>query len=111
MSPGDILPSLSAMPEEAFVQMMEDHWHRVMKNRAGIRARLAVGLRFKVFMRDGFRCRYCGISADAGAILHADHVMPESKGGPTTLENLVTACIDCNLGKSDRLLPSLAPAV
>jgi thioredoxin-like negative regulator of GroEL len=34
--------------------------------------------------------------------LHADHVIAESKGGPTTLENLVTACMDCNLGKSDK---------
>jgi hypothetical protein len=57
-------------------------------------------LRFEVFKRDGFRCRYCG----AGVIevtLHCDHVVPESKGGPTVAENLVTACQPCNLGKSN----------
>lgn len=102
---GDVLPALAALSHESFVQMMEDHWSRVMKDRTRTRAHMAVGLRFKVFMRDGFRCRYCGVSADDGAILHADHVIPESKGGPTILDNLVTACIDCNLGKSDKLLP------
>jgi hypothetical protein len=57
-------------------------------------------LRFEVFKRDGFRCRYCGATVLA-AVLHCDHVIPESKGGPTEAANLVTACVDCNLGKSN----------
>ncbi len=32
--------------------------------------------------------------------LHIDHLVPVARAGPTTLENLVTACQDCNLGKS-----------
>lgn len=60
-------------------------------------------LRFRVFERDGFRCRYCGLDASE-TVLHADHRHPGSRGGPTTLENLVTACAACNLGKSDRPL-------
>jgi hypothetical protein len=55
-------------------------------------------LRFAVFERDGFRCRYCGQSGE-NTILHADHDIPVSQGGPTTMENLVTSCAACNLGK------------
>jgi 5-methylcytosine-specific restriction endonuclease McrA len=66
-------------------------------------------LRFAVFVRDGFRCRYCGIGACDGAVLHADHVIPASRGGPTNIDNLVTACLDCNLGKSDKLIQAAPP--
>lgn len=84
------------------IAAMEARWSEFRSTKLRERGTIAVGLRFDVFMRDGFRCRYCGVSVDDGAILHADHVIPESKGGPTTMENLVTACIDCNLGKSDK---------
>lgn len=66
------------------------------------------GLRFEVFKRDGFRCRYCGRGPEA-VLLEADHVVPEHDGGPTTIENLVTACADCNRGKGARSLTT-APA-
>lgn len=62
-----------------------------------------VKLRFSVFRRDGFRCVYCGATpGEAG--LHADHVTPVAAGGKNEIGNLVTACRDCNLGKSDTLL-------
>lgn len=57
-------------------------------------------LRWQVLVRDGFMCRYCG-SAAPDVRLEADHVIPRSKGGLDTLENLVTACEACNRGKSD----------
>lgn len=59
--------------------------------------------RFEVFKRDGFKCQYCGRCAPE-VVLHADHISPASKGGAADMMNLVTACIDCNLGKSDRAL-------
>lgn len=59
-------------------------------------------LRFAVLSRDKFRCYYCGATPKKGARLHVDHVVPWSKGGDTTMENLVTACMLCNLGKTDR---------
>ena len=62
------------------------------------------GLRFRVFERDGFKCVYCGAAAADGAILQADHVFPASKGGPATMDNLVTACQPCNIGKRDRVI-------
>lgn len=68
------------------------------------------GLRFNVFMRDGFRCQYCGRSAQDGAVLNADHIHPESQGGQTTMDNLITACWECNNGKRAKVL-AFAPNV
>lgn len=56
-------------------------------------------MRFEVFKRDSFTCQYCGRSAP-DVLLEADHVEPESKGGKGTMLNLITACFDCNRGKS-----------
>lgn len=64
-------------------------------------------VRFEVFKRDSFKCQYCGRSAPE-VILHADHILPASKGGTDDLLNLVSSCVDCNLGKSDRLLSDSA---
>jgi 5-methylcytosine-specific restriction endonuclease McrA len=55
--------------------------------------------RFNVFLRDRFTCQYCGGRDD----LTFDHVIPRSKGGQTTWENVVAACSPCNLVKADRM--------
>jgi hypothetical protein len=58
-------------------------------------------LRFQVFHRDNFTCRYCGRSPFRdGVTLHVDHKVSVNDGGETVLENLVTSCSDCNFGKS-----------
>lgn len=55
--------------------------------------------RFEVLRRDAHTCRYCGAKAP-DVTLHVDHVAPKSLGGTDDPSNLVTACKDCNLGKS-----------
>ena len=55
--------------------------------------------RFNVFLRDRFSCQYCGDWED----LTFDHVIPRSKGGNSTWENIVTCCAPCNRRKGDRL--------
>lgn len=52
-----------------------------------------------VFARDHGACQYCGKAAES-----IDHVIPRSKGGPHTWENVVACCRRCNTLKSDRLL-------
>lgn len=61
-------------------------------------ARVALNRR-AVFARDGHRCQYCGAAAE-----NIDHVVPRSKGGPHTWDNVVAACRPCNTRKEDRLL-------
>lgn len=56
--------------------------------------------RFTVLNRDNFTCQYCGRCAPE-VRLHVDHIHPKSKGGDNSLENLITACEDCNMGKAD----------
>ena len=95
-------------------------------------------LETQVFLRDGYRCRYCETrvldfkvlqemeklvgrenfraSADTNTLRHgitfffratADHVLPLTRGGQTTLDNLVTACWNCNIGKLNALLSQM----
>jgi 5-methylcytosine-specific restriction endonuclease McrA len=54
--------------------------------------------RRNIMKRDGHTCQYCGIKSD----LTLDHVIPRSKGGIDTWENLVTACNRCNVRKGNR---------
>lgn len=57
-------------------------------------------LRFEIFKRDGFTCRYCGATPMA-TVLQIEHVIPKSKGGTDDPVNLVTSCQPCNAGKSN----------
>jgi CRISPR/Cas system Type II protein with McrA/HNH and RuvC-like nuclease domain len=57
-------------------------------------------IRFKVFKRDNFRCQYCGRTSDE-TILEVDHIIPRSKGGNEDFGNLITACRECNRGKTN----------
>ena len=61
------------------------------------RARAALTRR-AVFARDGWTCQYCG-----GAAENVDHVIPKSRGGEHTWENVVAACRRCNSRKENRL--------
>jgi hypothetical protein len=66
------------------------------------------GLRFKVLSRDNYTCRYCGAKAP-DVKLHVDHVIPKALGGRDRLDNLVTACEACNLGKQKLLTEQAGP--
>jgi len=63
-------------------------------------------LRFDVFKRDAFTCQYCGAHPPA-VVLEPDHINPVANGGGNEMDNLVTACFDCNRGKSATLLSSV----
>jgi 5-methylcytosine-specific restriction endonuclease McrA len=65
-----------------------------------------------VFARDRWTCQYCGHERGN---LTVDHVVPRSKGGKSTWDNIVACCAPCNRRKGDRLprqanmLPAQAP--
>lgn len=68
------------------LDVVPSEWHRV---------------RGEVLRRDDFTCVYCGSKGD-GVALHCDHVLPKSRGGKSTSDNLVTACKSCNSRKRAR---------
>ncbi len=57
-------------------------------------------LKVQVLMRDGNKCRLCGVTL-TGENIHFDHVTPWSKGGETVLENLQILCAKHNLAKGN----------
>lgn len=63
-----------------------------------IRKPISKKMRFEIFKRDSFTCQYCGKKAP-DVVLHIDHIKPVAAGGRNSLLNLVTSCIECNLGK------------
>lgn len=66
-------------------------YERLMQNRPS---------RAMIYKRDGHKCQYCGSTKN----LTIDHIIPRSKGGDDTWENLTVACMPCNTRKGDKLL-------
>lgn len=63
--------------------------------------------RANIYARDNHQCQYCGKKAGSGhklsfGDLTFDHVVPRSKGGETSWENIVTSCSTCNSKKANR---------
>ncbi|MQY41528.1 HNH endonuclease [Epibacterium sp. SM1969] len=71
----------------------------VLKDYVKLQKRVAF-TRFNLFLRDEFRCQYCGAKGD----LTFDHVVPRAAGGVTSWENVVAACSSCNLKKGSKPL-------
>ncbi len=73
---------------------------------AGQRALMTSKLRQKIKERDNFTCKKCGISVknEPHLLLEVDHIIPISKGGLTTEDNLQTLCWKCNRTKGAKIL-------
>jgi len=66
------------------------------------RRREASGMRrLRIYMRDKFRCQYCGDKRNS-TDLTLDHILPRSRGGDNSPVNIVTACVICNNRKGSR---------
>ena len=75
------------------------------KSVAGQRALMTSKLRKHIKERDGFTCKICGasIQQEPNLLLEIDHIIPVSKGGMTTEENLQTLCWRCNRSKGSKI--------
>lgn len=62
--------------------------------------------RKNIFARDGNQCQYCG-RRHSVRDLNLDHVVPISRGGRTTWDNVVCCCVPCNARKGNRLPPEI----
>lgn len=91
---------------DRWVMNIQELWRRVERQFPEPRAKdgyqkkpIPPQLRKQVLERDAYRCKQC----EDWHNLHVDHIIPESKGGPTTLENLQVLCRTCNLRKGNRV--------
>ena len=84
-------PRLAILPPEVIL----------LKTYEGEGGRAVVFSRKNLFKRDRYTCQYCGIQPGPEE-LTVDHVVPRSRGGTSTWENCVLACVECNKRKADR---------
>jgi 5-methylcytosine-specific restriction endonuclease McrA len=89
--------------ETAELDAMIQEW--LTRTVQGRRPSVPTAVRAAVLARDGMACRYCGRKVHQRKTgpgrLHFDHVIPHSRGGLPTIENIVVSCRGCNLAKSD----------
>lgn len=95
-----------SVPDSLYAKVMIDTLVRLWKRQLVIyKEQAAYGaipqhVKNAVFQRDGGRCVQCGYQ---GEYIEYDHIIPRSKGGPNTVENIQLLCRKCNLRKGDRL--------
>lgn len=79
---------------------------RFRNSAAGQRALMTAKLRQSIKTRDDHTCLSCGVSlaAEPHLLLEVDHILPVSRGGMSTPENLQTLCWRCNRAKSNKIL-------
>lgn len=82
-----------AWPVPSIVRFLTRIKHRLRPRRITFNRR-------NVWLRDEGRCQYCGHSVPSDAFTY-DHVVPRSRGGATSWENIVVACLPCNQYKAD----------
>jgi hypothetical protein len=76
------------------------------KSVAGQRALMTSSLREKIKCRDNYSCQYCSLSVkdEKNLLLEIDHIIPLSKGGITSEDNLQTLCWKCNRSKGSKII-------
>lgn len=82
---------------ELLMHELRDMKPEVPNKKSYIKKPITKGMAMRVYERDGFKCQVCGIQTN----LSCDHIIPESKGGPTEEANLQTLCRTCNRRKSN----------
>lgn len=73
----------------------------VLTEYMGVGARGVVFSRRNLFKRDKYTCQYCGVQPGPDE-LTVDHVHPKSRGGKSSFDNCVLACVECNKKKANR---------
>lgn len=79
---------------------------RFSKSIAGQRALMTAKLRGTIKQRDRYTCQYCSVSVaqEPHLLLEVDHILPVSRGGLSSVDNLQTLCWRCNRSKSNKIL-------
>lgn len=89
---------------ERFISYLSENI-KFRKSVAGQRALMTSQLREKIKIRDNYTCRKCGLSSsvEPHLLLEIDHIIPLSKNGLTTEDNLQTLCWKCNRSKGAKI--------
>lgn len=97
--------SPESLPDQSRVEQASVPDVKATLTEGAVPRSLSLALRYKVLVRDKFRCVICGASPakDIGVELHVDHIHPWSRGGRNVEENLRSLCSKCNLGKGAKL--------
>lgn len=83
--------------KHGFYYLDRDIWDSICRVERG---KVSNKMRFAVYERDGYRCRKCGRRTND---LEVDHIIPISKGGKSTFDNLQTLCHRCNMKKGSKI--------
>ena len=86
--------------DEMWIRIIESNAKPIKQTRIMERKSMNLKLRYKILSRDKFSCKLCGRTAKETK-LEVDHIIPISKGGKSTEDNLRTLCFECNRGKSN----------
>lgn len=81
----------------------QEYQDRHMANDAE-HAKVTRAMQYDVLRRDGFKCIRCSCGNVNEVKLHADHIVPVSCGGKSTMENLKTLCENCNCDKGNKYI-------
>lgn len=73
-----------------------------LKGYSKIPSRVVSFSRRNLYLRDKYTCQYCGVKLQSSEIT-IDHITPKARGGQTTWENCVVACVGCNHKKADKI--------
>ncbi|WP_231702937.1 HNH endonuclease [Tsukamurella asaccharolytica] len=89
---------------DALIEMMAQRI-RFRNSAAGQRALMTSSLRNSIKARDGYACRNCSasVAVEPNLLLEIDHIIPVSRGGMSTADNLQTLCWRCNRSKSNKM--------
>lgn len=83
----------------AELEKLTDEYNKRCDSRAA-RSGGGLAIRFRIFKRDGYRCKVCGRDSKDGVKLELGHIVAKANGGTYEESNLVTLCFDCNRGQS-----------
>lgn len=101
---GDIETMLERTEEGDTMDLIRQEIKSIHPHKFVNRKPISNSVRFQIFTRDNFHCRYCGRGVEDGVKLVVEHIISVKDGGATELSNLVAACFDCNSGKTKHSL-------
>lgn len=104
LTPAEFRDFKSYMRRMAWTEILEQRRRSGKRRRRGMVGMFTQSEWGEMVRAAGHRCHYCGVHESVVGSLTMDHVTPVSRGGRHCADNIVPACMPCNLKKSDKIL-------